>query len=105
MNKEDILKRVEKKRNDEMVEYLDNKATRYSLIIFSILCLIIIFISFSSQYQKELFHTPLCLISMFSFVYLASSYYYFKKKFYLMISCVSFVVFAYEITQVWLFIW
>lgn len=105
VNKEDILKRVETKKTDEMTEYLDNKATMYGLIFFFILCFLTMISSYFSHFQKELFFIPLCLMSSFLCVFSIVYYYYLKQMRFLIVSCMSAIVLIYTMIQIWILIW
>ena len=41
MDKNEVLKRSQLEKNDEINEYIDNKTTQYSSIIFVISCILI----------------------------------------------------------------
>lgn len=95
MNKEEILRRSRNEKNDELILYIDNKAFEMSMYVLCFLSMILMFISFMTSYQKEIFYTSLTLMTTFSMFYSFIRYYYLKYKISLCVGIVSFVVMLY----------
>lgn len=105
MNKENILKRSQQEKNDEIITYIDNKTTQYASLIFIVSCGFMMILSFFSVKQTELFYTSAALLTTFLSLYFWVRYYYIRKNWSLILGIIIFIFACYSIMKVWMLIW
>ena len=105
MDINEVLKRSQLEKNDEINEYIDNKTTQYSSIIFVISCILMMILSFQSSKQAEIFYTSATLFSTFLCIYGWTRYYYIRNKWSFILGLMFFIVTCFTIAKVWMIIW
>lgn len=105
MDKNEVLKRSQLEKNDEINEYIDNKTTQYSSIIFVISCILMMILSFQSSKQAEIFYTSATLFSTVLCIYGWTRYYYIRNKWSFILGLIFFIVTCFTIAKVWMIIW
>ncbi|MFR7592083.1 MAG: DUF6442 family protein [Longibaculum sp.] len=105
MNKENILKRSQQEKNDEIITYIDDKTTQYASLIFIVSCGFMMILSFFSVKPTELFYTSAALLTTFLSIYFWVRYYYIRKNWSLILGIIIFIFACYSIMKVWMLIW
>lgn len=105
MSKDEILEKSRHEKSDEINEYIDNKTSLYSSLIFLITCILMMVLAFQSPQQAEIFNTTATLFTSFLCIYCWMRYYYLKSIIYFILGIVLFGSAGYFMTQVWMLIW